>query len=380
MARPPALVRDLRGTSRLAVDGVKGVTRIVESMHARIAGGKPQPGTSAHVPARGITGFVYRTVEGTTQLVGQAIDGVLAAVELASRTSSSHGTGGGAASARGALVSALNGVLGDHLEHTRNPLALTMELRRHDAAQVSGDIVVLVHGLCMNDTQWLRDGHDHGRLLQASFGWTPVYARYNSGRHIAANGADLAAALEKLVAGWPVPVKSLQLVGHSMGGLVARAAVEQAGAMRWPRRLRTMVFIGTPHRGAPLERMGNWVQALVRAAPYAAPLAQIAGVRSAGITDLRHGDAAPLPAHVACYAIAGTLGGRWPGDGLVPVASALAVEIPAGRQFVAQGVGHLDLLGSKVVGDQMLRWLAPGARAAVRRPSTAPRPPASPRR
>src|SRR5207249_9337354 len=130
---------------------------------------------------------------------------------------------------------------------------------------------------------------DHGRMLRAALGWTPVYARYNSGRHIDANGADLAVALEQLVAGWPVRVKSLHLVGHSMGGLVARAAVRHAGGakMRWPRRLGSMVFIGTPHQGAPLERMGNWVQALLRAAPYAAPLAQLAGVRSAGITDLR---------------------------------------------------------------------------------------------
>lgn len=57
----------------------------------------------------------------------------------------------------------------------RNPLAISMHLRRNGDAldltrealaaaipQPGGKLLILAHGLCMNDLQWLRDGHDHG--------------------------------------------------------------------------------------------------------------------------------------------------------------------------------------------------------------------------
>ncbi len=57
---------------------------------------------------------------------------------------------------------------------------------------------------------------------------TPVYLRYNTGLPVGRNGADLAWLLDDLVAAWPVPVRSIALVGHSMGGLVVRAAFHAA--------------------------------------------------------------------------------------------------------------------------------------------------------
>ncbi len=236
---------------------------------------------------------------------------------------------------RDALVAALNGVVGDHLERTGNPLAIRMQLLRRDdrfdAAQLpspGSDVLLLIHGLCMNDRQWTRAGHDHGQALAQALGFTPVYARYNSGLHISTNGRELALQLEQLLQDWPVPVQTLTIIGHSMGGLVARSAVHQAtqAGMAWPRQLRRLVFLGTPHHGAPLERGGNWLHRGLGLSSYAAPLTRLSGLRSAGITDLRHGNlldedwadsrfaqrdtraALPLPAGVACYAVAGTLG------------------------------------------------------------------------
>src|SRR5690606_4587514 len=149
--------------------------------------------------------------------------------------------------------------------HTGNPLAVPMQLQVAPDAVVTPHLLVLVHGLCMTGSQWKRAGHDHGVGLGRALGATPVYASYNTGRHIAENGAELARHLSALADGWPVDVESITLIGHSMGGLVARSAVAQAQeqALPWLQRLRAMVFLGTPHHGAPLERGGHWLHRIL---------------------------------------------------------------------------------------------------------------------
>ena len=125
---------------------------------------------------------------------------------------------------------------------------------------------MLIHGLCLNDQQWLREGHDHGAALAEDFGYTPVYLRYNSGLRIGANGRMLADSLESLLAHWPQPVDDLVLIGHSMGGLVARSAIHHAtnAGQRWASQLSKMICLGTPHHGAPLERGGHGLDFLLR--------------------------------------------------------------------------------------------------------------------
>jgi pimeloyl-ACP methyl ester carboxylesterase len=390
--RRTGVATDLRGGARLVIEGVKGVTGLVEAMHSRIARVPAPLGTLADAPTTGITGLVYRSIHGTTALVGKALDTALAGAEALLPASLSQLPAGTADETRDAVVAALNGVMGDHLERSGNPLAVPMTLRTRPADAVRGPrILLLVHGLCMTDHQWTRDGHDHGQALAKSLGCTPVYARYNTGRHIGTNGHELALQLEQLLRDWPVPVESLAIIGHSMGGLVARSAVHQAtqAGMHWPARLRQLVFLGSPHHGAPLERGGNWLHRGLGVSPYVAPFTRLSGLRSSGITDLRHGnleeqDASPnrftqrdtrgnvaLPAGVVCYAIAGTLGqgstDEWVGDGLVPLASARGrharptrdLRIPASRQWIARGVNHLDLLSSDAVYQRLRRWLAP---------------------
>jgi hypothetical protein len=373
---------ELRGAVRLAVEGVQGVTRIAEGLHGQILRLAPPLGAARERPTRGITGFVYRAVRGGAGAVGLGLDALLAGLQPLAPAAEGAEPG----EAKLAALSALNGVLGDHLARTGNPLAI--ETRLLVRGEVTPHVVLWVHGLCMNDLQWLRGGHDHGRALAAELGCTPVYARYNSGRHVSDNGEELAARLEELLAHWPVPVQSLAIVGHSMGGLVARSAMRQAtdAGLSWPRYLRSMVFLGTPHHGAPLERGGNWLHALLGASPYLAPFARLGALRSDGITDLRHGNlvpgdwqrgrylhrdtrtVVPLPAGVRCYAIAGQLGaaaGQALGDGLVTVDSALGrharpthdLRFPAGRTWVARGVNHLDLLSDPTVYAHLRRWL-----------------------
>jgi len=375
---------------------VLGVTRIVESMHHTIVSRPRIVGAAPVGSTRGITGLVYRAVRGSTRIVGRSLDALLAA---APRTPRDHPS-----PEREALVAALNGVWGDHLAQTRNPLTIRMTLRVDGKAVAdppvapSGRLLVLVHGLAMNDLQWSRNGHDHGRALARDLGFTPLYLHYNSGRHVSHNGRDFALLLEDLVATWPVPIEELVIVGHSMGGLVTRAACHLGQGQRWRRHLTRLVFLGTPHHGAPLERGGRLVDAALGLSPYAAPLARLGRTRSAGINDLcfgniqdadwQHGNATskdqrvatPLPGGVQTFLVAATTAPSaegWRsaavGDRLVPLASALgrhrdpalSLGVPAERCFVATGAHHWDLLDRADVYAQLHRWLARPAAAVT---------------
>jgi pimeloyl-ACP methyl ester carboxylesterase len=395
---------DLRGVSRLTIAGIAGVVDLVEAMHHNLASVPRVIATPKRDRTSGITRLVYRSIHGVVRLVGFSLDRLLARLTpLLGERSTWPG--------REPLLAALNGVLGDYLAASNNPLAIDMCLRRGGITlpgqreslaamvpQARSKLVVLLHGLCMNDLQWKRKGHDHGAALARDLEYTPVYLHYNSGLHISANGRAFAEQLETLVGLWPVPLTELVLIGHSMGGLVARSACHYGALARheWPRRVDKLVFLGTPHHGAPLERGGNWVDALLGVSKYSAPLARIGKVRSAGITDLRFGNlvdedwqrsdrfarsgdrrvAVPLPQGVACYAIAATIAkkagdlpGRLVGDGIVPLASALGrhanprlvLQFDASRQWVAHGTSHLDLLSRTEVYAQIKRWLATSA-------------------
>jgi len=417
----PLHISDLHGLSRLGIDGVRGVTELVEDVHHAVL---RVPGIRAVSPDRrtgGITGLVYRSINGVTGLVGGGLDLAFGQVvpRLAPPVSSPT---------REQFLAVLNGVLGDHLAASENPLAIQSTLRRVgrpvalDAASLaeawpdaSNRLLVTAHGLCMHDGQWRRAAHDaennqdtdatdleFGGLpesLAASHGYSTVDFNYNTGRHISDNGRDFAEMLERLVANWPVDVEKLVILGHSMGGLVARSAAHyglEAGHA-WPARLKKIVFLGTPHHGSPVERAGHGIDRALGISRYSAPFTRLGKIRSAGITDLRHGNIiesdwqdergphdrfahardtrspARLPDHVQCFAVAATLDdahdsvrARYFGDGLVPVPSALgqhhdpAFELPIEIQnrFVATETGHLDLLRCPDVARRVHAWLA----------------------
>jgi pimeloyl-ACP methyl ester carboxylesterase len=382
-----AKAADLRGGSKILVDAVVGVTDIVEEMHRQISRVAPVVGKPREGRTSGITGFVYRSVRGITRAVGFGLDKALAQLAPLLRS-------GKSSPQREAVLATLNGVLGDYLEQTGNPLAITMRFRYQGnpltlnresiaeaIAQPGGKLLVLVHGLCMNDLQWTREGQDHGAALAKDLGYTPLYLHYNTGRPIAVNGREFAESLEQLIAEWPVAVRDLVIVGHSMGGLVSRSACHHAGQARhsWPKKLKKVIFLGTPHHGAPLERAGNGLDMLLGVSPYSAPFAKLGKVRSAGIKDLRHGhlldskETVPLPTNVKCYAIAATKqvqstseGRRLQGDGLVPVNSALgwhkdaqkALAFPQLRRHVCFATDHFQLLSSREAYEKIRSWLS----------------------
>jgi len=396
----PIEAADLRGLYRLGVDATVGLTDLVEAMHHTIASRAGIVGPAPKGRTSGITGGVYRAVRGTTRVIGQGVDALLGVIP---RTAGANAS----TPQREAFVAALNGVWGDHMVESDNPLAIAMALRiagrpleltaEFLAAQVpapSGRLLVLAHGLCMSDLQWTRKGHDHGLALARDLGFTPVYLHYNSGRHVSENGREFAGLLEQLVSHWPLSVDELVIVGHSMGGLVARSACHHAARERqaWLASLSKLVFLGTPHHGAPLERGGRMVDMAFGLSPYVAPFARLGKARSAGITDLRYGNLqdtdwqgrdrhsqrrddrqpTPLPAGVQAYIVAATsaerVGGLHStviGDGLVPLASALgehrnaalAVTVPKSHRHIVTSCGHLDLLSSDDVYAKLKAWL-----------------------
>ncbi len=398
----------LRGFSMLAFHAGAGLVGLVESMHHNIARAPSVLGPPLREPMGGISGFVYRSVRGAIELTGAGIDALLA------RLSPLIGDAG-PTPGQAAAIAVLNGVVGDHLAATGNPLAIPMRLRHQGqdlqmeaeslAAIIekpSARLVVLVHGLCLSDQSWNRNGHDHGVALERDLGYTPIYLHYNTGRHISDNGRDFAETLDALVANWPAPVEELAIIGHSMGGLVARSAYAYGGAAGhdWTRRLKKLIFLGAPHHGAPLERGGQWFGLALGKLPYTVAFSQLGKIRSAGITDLRHGsllesdwegrdrfehvgdtrEPVPLPEGVACFSIAATTGKRVGdfhdrvlGDGIVPLNSALGVHqdpkftlsFPADQQLVGYETNHLELLERQDIYQQIKLWLRPGFSGAA---------------
>jgi hypothetical protein len=403
VTQPLLQAADLRGAGQLTTDAVAALVSLVEAIRARIVSLPHLPGSAAppddeHTGA--VNGLVYETVRGVAHVVGGSAEALLGWLGPALTAPEPRQP---PRAEREAVVAALNGLIGDHLAATNNPLAIPMTFRqagrelvperfalRARLESASPRLLVLLHDLCLNDLQWQHAGHDHGAALARESGYTPVYVHYNSGLSVSTNGRILAALMERLYDAWPVPIERLVMLGHGMGGLVVRSAIHhgtliQRGHLRWPARVNDLVTLGTPHQGAPLEGAGHGIGLLLGASPYAAPLARLGKLRSAGIRDLRLGNvvsgrvsddglhAQPqvsLPETSRCYAVAASLDASTDhlkatplGDGLVPVASALGRHAVRDRRLafadeaVVHETGHLDLLSSTEVFGLLRRWL-----------------------
>ena len=395
----------LQGTARLAGDGLLGAVDTIEGMHLAIVDGVSRFVPFGSVVSR-ITGFTYARVRDVAQVTRRTTDGALALLE---RNTSREPANERVNPSQLAWLSALNGAIGDHLESNANPLAIAMRLCREgreldprspdlgaSLAAAGGTLLVFVHGLGMNDLQW-RDarGDSFGARLEAEGFGLATHLRYNSGRRISANGRDLSRLLQALHETHAAALRRIVLVGHSMGGLVCRAACmhAQRHGFNWAGALDQVFCLGTPHLGAPLERWGGSLSALLAAAPFTRPLATIAETRSAGVKDLREGWASdvdrdndasqdsdlPFAGRVRWHVAAATLSARatgararWIGDGLVPVPSALGededprrmLRLAADRRHVFTALGHMDLLVDARVHARLREWITAPRRAS----------------
>nr|WP_297347302.1 hypothetical protein [uncultured Glaciecola sp.] len=381
-----------QGVGRLTIDAVLAITNIVESMHKRVSPLSSSTSKTEKEQLSGISGLVYRNIRNVTERLGKRIDAPLAAISkiLASQPDSPSTQ---------TLLAALNGVLGDYLVASDNPLAIQMHFRREGKIlndvklrelidQSNGKLLIMVHGLCMNDLQWCKEGHDHGVELAKESGMAYIYLHYNSGRHVSDNGQQFASLLESLI-NLSDKLLEINILGHSMGGLVSRSAfhIAQNSGHKWPKLLNKLVFLGTPHHGAVLEKAGNWVDLILGAHSYTVPFARLVKVRSAGITDLRYGNVQeldwhtterfefsgdkrlplPLPDNVKCFAVATSAKKsiNYPlGDGLVRIQSALGehkdpafdLHIPDNRKWVGSHINHNQLLSDPKVYQVLKTW------------------------
>jgi pimeloyl-ACP methyl ester carboxylesterase len=204
-----------------------------------------------------------------------------------------------------AVIAAVTGLRGDALEAEGSPLSQPMAVRvdgepvaldpdslRQAFPDASPRLVVFVHGLMTTEFSWSLAGREpYGARLARELDCTPVYVRYNTGRHISENGRSLSELMEELVAAWPVDPEQIALVGHSMGGLVARSACCHAAeeGADWAGLVTHSVSLGTPHMGAPLEQAVHVLSAGLAALPETRPFANFLRRRSGGIRDLRRG-------------------------------------------------------------------------------------------
>ena len=297
---------EVRALSALAFDELRGFPTGIRDMHLGIAErafqGVGPAGRPIQIVHDALARRAYEGVGASAGALGRAADAAIERRGIGQELTLSTTRRGSA------VIAALNGLIGDRLERSRSDLHQPTSLRMHGEAaaldaqsltaafpNATARLVVFLHGLMGTEFYWdwgARGAHDnYGERLSSDLGYTPLYLRYNSGLHISENGRSVAALLEDLVDGWPVEVQEIALIGHSMGGLVARSACYHGSQndRRWTGLVRHTVSLGTPHLGAPLEQGAH----LASAALYALPETRMFGAflrrRSAGIRDLRHG-------------------------------------------------------------------------------------------
>ncbi len=393
-------ISNLHGLTNILTDATINVTDLVEDMNKKIVHSPFLISTPLQHFITGISGIVYNNVRFVTKLVGYGLEKTLTQLNPKFPI-------GIPFEKKETILAILNGVIGDYLDKNNNPLAIPMQLRHQNKtiplnidginkvySKINGRILLMVHGLCMNDMQWNHNNHNHGELLARELNLTPVYLHYNGGLHISTNGQNLNMILEELIKVWPIPVEELIIVAHSMGGLISRSAFHYGKKEKntWTKYLKKIVFLGSPHHGAPLERVGNYVDLLFKTIHYVKPFARLAKMRSSGITDLRFGNLVEedwkgidrfekypdkrvhiaLPENVNCYTIAATTGKKGDdlkakivGDGLVQLQSALGQHKDVNKKlhfkesniYIVYENNHMDLLSNMKIYNKIKTWL-----------------------
>lgn len=405
---------EIRAAGRLAGDLLADGVRLIEGVHRGIAtrvfdraGAAAEPVRVVHDTVSGAVYGIVRTAHALAPRVGATFHALRTSDAATGRWSDAPGPS--------KAVAALNGILGDTVAERYPELAtpMTVRLSGHDVVldpaglaaafpEATGRIALFVHGLCETDESWRYKAEErygdasttYGSRFQDELGYSPVYLRYASGLHVSDNGRRLADLLDDMVPGWPVPVAEIVIIGHSMGGLVARSAchVAETEGRSWAPLVTGVFCLGTPHLGAPLEKGVHVAAYVADRLPETRPIAELLNRRSAGVKDLRYGAVVeddwreatdtellrdrvtdvPFLTAAPYYFIGASVTsdeghplGAALGDFLVRIPSAsgrgrrrkLPFEPDKGRLF--GGLDHFDLLNHPAVYDQLAEWLSP---------------------
>ncbi len=399
---------DWKGLGDLVDLATERLTEPVEGMHQAIAdrwfglaGQRPGPALEAY---RAVTRPIYKTIRVAGSALGTAIG--MGAIAVASRRElpplwrTPRGSG---------VQAVFNALWGDELEGRNSSMSIELGLRDAEGEPIlldpdtldmafpdaSSHLVVMLHGLGETERCWRVRDDDGGSMTGMAetltyAGFSPLLVRYNTGRHVSDNGVALASLLDEIIQVWPVSVQSVALVGHSMGGLVARSAVHagQTARQDWAEAVRHLVALGSPHLGSPIEKGVNVVSWGLGLVPESRPLGAFINHRSAGIKDLRYGAVseqdwlgvdpdellndvvmdAPSPDGVDQHFIAGAITnepthpiGALVGDLIVRVGSGTGRgrrrRVEANDVRVVGGKRHPDLLHDAGVHEQVRTWL-----------------------
>ena len=391
---------ELQGLTHLIMDTTIGVTDLVEETHRQVVYPPFLPSTTIQNLITKIAGFTFSNIRWSTKVIGNSVSKILKHLTPAIVNIKSSDK-------KEVLLSVLNGVIGDYLEEKENPLKIDMQFRYQSKAiqidseslketypKINGKILLMIHGSCMNDIQWNHKNHNHGEILSEELNKTPIYLNYNSGKHISTNGKELNKNLQKLIENWPVPVEEVVIIAHSMGGLLTRSALYYAGQNdnKWTKHLKKVAFLGTPHHGSHVERIGNYLDLILESVPYLKPFARLGKIRSAGVTDLRYGNLVDedwqhsgrferkgdqrkhiqLPNKIEFFAVAATTGkesahasAQILGDSLVDIKSALGQHKKTAKNlnfkeentWIVYENNHLELLSNPKILDKLKTWL-----------------------
>jgi len=161
---------DIEGFGQLTGEAVVEISKLVEAAQKNVARLCGAFVPIAPAAATAITGLIHHTVRGMTRAVDSAVKSAARGARLANSCDAMSSS-----PLRETIVAAVNGVIGDHLAATGNPLAIRMSVRRNgrplklekeallaSIPDAGSKLLVLVHGLCRNDLQWARQDFDYG--------------------------------------------------------------------------------------------------------------------------------------------------------------------------------------------------------------------------
>jgi pimeloyl-ACP methyl ester carboxylesterase len=404
---------DIEGLGELAGEALAAGGGLIKEMHEGIASRPFEILGPSGAPVRAIHDGISRAVYGGVRRALRA--GARGAGAALAMRSGDDGAALAATPAGAVTLGALNGLWGDRLTDGGHRHAFGMEIRRGGEAvriepgavaaafpDATSRLAVFVHGLCETDESWRhfplrgeRIGRrTYGERLQDELSFTPIEVRYNTGLRISSNGRQLARMLDELIAAWPAAVEEVALIGHSMGGLVARSACHygELEGLPFTDPVRHVFCLGAPHLGADLEKGVNALGWALGRLPEGRAFGTLLNARSVGIKDLRYGSCVeedwsdcdpdeflrdrcqevPFLPDANYYFIAASLGegplGSLIGDLLVRTPSASGRGTGKGRRIPFEvdnglelsGLTHFDLLNHPAVYEQIRAWILRG--------------------